>query len=237
MIELKNIYKIYRTNEIITTAIKEVSLIIEKGEFVSIMGPSGSGKSSLLNIIGLLDYADKGEYKLFNQYIYEIKKNNIENIRKNNISFIFQQFNLINELNTYQNIELPLNYFNLKKYEKKKRTLVLLEELGLADFKNKYPYQLSGGQQQRIAVARALITNPQILLADEPTGNLDSKNGEKVINLLKNIQQEGTTVIMTTHNLAFAKQSSRIINLFDGEIVSDDFFNKVYLNNNIRLFK
>lgn len=236
MIELKNIYKIYRTNEIITTAIKEVSLIIEKGEFVSIMGPSGSGKSSLLNIIGLLDYADKGEYKLFNQYIYEMKKNNIENIRKNNISFIFQQFNLINELNTYQNIELPLNYFNLKKYEKKKRTLVLLEELGLADFKNKYPYQLSGGQQQRIAVARALITNPQILLADEPTGNLDSKNGEKVINLLKNIQQEGTTVIMTTHNLAFAKQSSRIINLFDGEIVSDDFFNKVYLNKQYKAF-
>ncbi|MCK9328324.1 MAG: ABC transporter ATP-binding protein [Candidatus Cloacimonetes bacterium] len=236
MIELKNIYKIYRTNEIITTAIKEVSLIIEKGEFVSIMGPSGSGKSSLLNIIGLLDYADKGEYKLFNQYIYEIKKNNIENIRKNNISFIFQQFNLINDLNTYQNIELPLNYFNLKKYEKKKRTLVLLEELGLADFKNKYPYQLSGGQQQRIAVARALITNPQILLADEPTGNLDSKNGEKVINLLKNIQQEGTTVIMTTHNLAFAKQSSRIINLFDGEIVSDDFFNKVYLNKQYKAF-
>jgi putative ABC transport system ATP-binding protein len=236
MIELKNIYKIYRTNEIITTAIKEVSLIIEKGEFVSIMGPSGSGKSSLLNIIGLLDYADKGEYKLFNQYIYEIKKKNIENIRKNNISFIFQQFNLINDLNTYQNIELPLNYFNLKKYEKKKRTLVLLEELGLADFKNKYPYQLSGGQQQRIAVARALITNPQILLADEPTGNLDSKNGEKVINLLKNIQQEGTTVIMTTHNLAFAKQSSRIINLFDGEIVSDDFFNKVYLNKQYKAF-
>ncbi len=236
MIELNKITKTYKTNQIMTTAVNEVSLKIEKGEFVSIMGPSGSGKSSLLNIIGLLDFADKGEYKLFNQYIYEMKNSCIDNIRKNNISFVFQQFNLINELNTFQNIELPLNYFGLKKNEKKKRILTVMEELNLTDLQNKYPHELSGGQQQRIAVARALVTRPQILLADEPTGNLDSKNGETVINMLKNIIQEGTTVVMTTHNISFAKEGTRIINLFDGEIVSDDFFRKVYLNKSYSLF-
>ena len=236
MIELNKITKTYKTNQIMTTAVNEVSLKIEKGKFVSIMGPSGSGKSSLLNIIGLLDFADKGEYKLFNQYIYEMKNSCIDNIRKNNISFVFQQFNLINELNTFQNIELPLNYFGLKKNEKKKRILTVMEELNLTDLQNKYPHELSGGQQQRIAVARALVTRPQILLADEPTGNLDSKNGETVINMLKNIIQEGTTVVMTTHNISFAKEGTRIINLFDGEIVSDDFFRKVYLNKSYSLF-
>lgn len=230
MIELNKIVKIYKTEHILTYAVNEVNLKINRGEFVSIMGPSGSGKSSLLNIIGLLDFADSGKYNFLNQDVYSLKTNCIDNLRKNNISFVFQQFNLINELNVYQNIELPLNYFEVKKYEKQKRIFTLFEELKLNDIKDKYPYQLSGGQQQRVAVARALVTRPQILLADEPTGNLDSKNGETVIELLKNIYHEGTTIVMTTHNLDFAKEGSRIINLFDGEIVSDDFFNKVYLN-------
>ena len=208
MITLSKISKIYKNEEVLTVAVKEVSLNINKGEFISIMGPSGSGKSSLLNIIGLLDKADKGDYFLLNHNVYDLKNNQIDNLRKNNIGFIFQQFNLINEIDCYQNIELPLQYFELKSFEKKKRILGIMEELGINNLKTKYPYQLSGGQQQRVAVARALVTNPHVLLADEPTGNLDSKNGCEVMSLLKNIHQQGTTVIMTTHNHEFAKEGT-----------------------------
>ncbi len=236
MIYLNAINKLYMSSEIETIALRKISLRIDKGEFLSIMGPSGSGKSTLLNIIGMIDTATDGEYFFFNNEINCLNERMRSQFRKNNVSFIFQKFNLIDELTVYKNIELPLLYFDEKTSSKRTRILSVMDQLGILPLKDKYPNYLSGGQQQRIAVARAIVTNPQILLADEPTGNLDSQNGMDVMNLLKMINQEGTTIIMTTHSPHHAQMSKRIINLYDGELVTDSFFEQVYHTKNTKAF-
>lgn len=228
MIKLINIGKIYKNNVIETTALKNISFSVDDGEFVSIMGHSGSGKSTLLNIIGLIDSCNSGEYYFNNQCVSNYNEKQRTNLRKLNLSFVFQRFNLIEELNVYHNIELPLTFFNINPRERKKKILSIMEQLSIRNLSEKTPLELSGGQQQRVAVARALITNSKMLLADEPTGNLDSKNGQDVMNLLKEINREGTTVIMTTHSQEYANLGNRIINLFDGEVVTENFFNNAY---------
>lgn len=228
MIELIEVNKRYRTHEIETQALKKISLSIQENEFVSIMGPSGSGKSSLLNIIGLIDSMSSGQYYFNKQNISTYNEKLRSNLRKLKMGFVFQKFNLIDELSVYQNIELPLNFFNVPAKEKKKRVLSILEKMSLTSLAQKTPLMLSGGQQQSVAVARALITEPQVILADEPTGNLDSQSGKIVMNLLKEIHSEGSTVIMTTHSMDYAQMGSRIINLYDGEVVTESFFESVY---------
>lgn len=236
MIYLNNISKIYTASEIETMALRRVSLRIEQGDFISIMGPSGSGKSTLLNIIGMIDSATEGEYYFFNNEITRLNEKNRAQFRKNNVSFIFQKFNLIDEMTIYKNIELPLLYFDEKSMTKRNKVLSIMEYLGIHYLKDKYPHELSGGQQQRVAVARAIVTKPQILLADEPTGNLDTQNGMEVMNLLKMINAEGTTIVMTTHSHSHAQMSKRILNLYDGEVVTDSFFDQVYLNKSVKSF-
>ncbi|ABQ03507.1 ABC transporter ATP-binding protein [Flavobacterium johnsoniae] len=226
MITIKNLSKIFRTEEVETKALSEVSLTINEGDFVSIMGPSGSGKSTLLNIIGLLDSATDGSYTLLDQEMVGLKENLKSKARKKNIGFIFQNFNLIDELSVYDNIELPLLYNKIHAFERKKKVEDIANILGISHRLKHFPQQLSGGQQQRVAVARALINNPKIILADEPTGNLDSKNGNEVMELLTDLHASGSTILMVTHSDYDASFSQRTILMKDGVILSEKLNHK-----------
>ena len=227
MIQLEKITKVYRTDEIETNALNEISININRGEFVSIMGPSGCGKSTLLNVIGMLDKAETGTYTFLGEEIGHLNEKNRSNIRKKSIGFVFQNFNLIEELTVFENIELPLIYNKIPSSVRKEQVNEIMERIGIAHRANHFPQQLSGGQQQRVAVSRALVMKPTLILADEPTGNLDSSHGNEVMELLCELNEEGTTVVMVTHSSHDASYSNRIINLLDGEIVSE---NKVRLN-------
>ena len=219
MIQLDNIRKVFRTEEVETIALGGVTMSVNEGEFVAIMGPSGCGKSTLLNILGLLDNPCEGSYKLAGTEVADLKEKERTQIRKGQVGFVFQSFNLIDELNVEQNVELPLKYVGVPKKEREQRVEEMLRRMGLSHRAKHYPNQLSGGQQQRVAIARAVITNPKLILADEPTGNLDSKNGYEVMQLLSQLNAEGTTVVMVTHSQRDASFASRVINLFDGHIV------------------
>lgn len=221
MITIKNLSKVFRTEEIETRALSEVSLTINQGDFVSIMGPSGSGKSTLLNIIGLLDSTTVGSYQLLNQEMIGLKEKEKSKVRKENIGFIFQNFNLIDELSVYDNIELPLIYNNVPSSERKKKVEAIAQKLDIAHRLKHFPQQLSGGQQQRVAVARALINDPKIILADEPTGNLDSKNGNEVMELLTDLHANGATILMVTHSDYDASFSQKTILMKDGVVFSE----------------
>ena len=221
MIQINNLSKVFRTEEVETKALNEVSITINQGEFVTIMGASGSGKSTLLNIIGLLDGASSGNYQLLGQEMIGLKEQEKSKVRKQNIGFIFQNFNLIDELSVYDNIELPLIYNNVPSSERKKKVEAIAERLGISHRLKHYPQQLSGGQQQRVAVARALINDPKIILADEPTGNLDSKNGNEVMELLTDLHAQGATILMVTHSDYDASFSQRTIFMKDGIVLSE----------------
>ncbi|MGI9526618.1 MAG: ABC transporter ATP-binding protein [Weeksellaceae bacterium] len=221
MIKLTDLSKVYKTEEVQTTALNNISLNIKQGEFIAIMGPSGCGKSTLLNILGLLDKASSGSYELLGTETTKLSTKRKSDLRKKNIGFIFQNFNLIDELSVYENIELPLIYNGVPSSERKKRVTNIMEKIGIAHRFKHYPQQLSGGQQQRVAVARALVNNPHLILADEPTGNLDSSNGNEVMNLLAELHKEGSTIVMVTHSSYDAGFASRIVNMKDGEIFSE----------------
>lgn len=221
MIKLNKLSKVYRTDEIESTALNEVSFKINQGEFVSVMGPSGCGKSTLLNILGMLDKPESGSYEFLGNEVSKLNEKGRSEVRKKNIGFIFQNFNLIDELTVFENIELPLIYNNVSAAERKKRVSELIEKIGISHRATHFPQQLSGGQQQRVAVARALITRPPLILADEPTGNLDSSHGNEVMELLCELNEEGTTIVMVTHSSHDASYSQRVINLLDGQIVSE----------------
>lgn len=219
MIRIENLTKIFRTEEVETVALNGVSLEVKDGEFVAIMGPSGCGKSTLLNILGLLDNPNEGEYWLGEEEVSRLKEKDRTQYRKGRIGFVFQSFNLIEELTVEENIELQLKYLGASKAERKQRTLDILRKVNLSHRAKHYPQQLSGGQQQRVAIARAVVGNPQLILADEPTGNLDSKNGKEVMELLSQLNSEGSTIVMVTHSQHDATYAKRIINMFDGQIV------------------
>lgn len=219
MIRIENLTKIFRTEEVETVALNGVSLEVKDGEFVAIMGPSGCGKSTLLNILGLLDNPNEGEYWLGEEEVSRLKEKYRTQYRKGRIGFVFQSFNLIEELTVEENIELQLKYLGVSKAERKQRTLDILRKVNLSHRAKHYPQQLSGGQQQRVAIARAVVGNPQLILADEPTGNLDSKNGKEVMELLSQLNSEGSTIVMVTHSQHDATYAKRIINMFDGQIV------------------
>ncbi len=219
MIRIENLTKIFRTEEVETVALNGVSLEVKDGEFVAIMGPSGCGKSTLLNILGLLDNPNEGEYWLGEEEVSRLKEKDRTQYRKGRIGFVFQSFNLIEELTVEENIELQLKYLGVSKAERKQRTLDILRKVNLSHRAKHYPQQLSGGQQQRVAIARAVVGNPQLILADEPTGNLDSKNGKEVMELLNQLNSEGSTIVMVTHSQHDATYAKRIINMFDGQIV------------------
>ncbi|SHL98417.1 ABC transporter ATP-binding protein [Flavobacterium xanthum] len=221
MITIQNLTKIFRTEELETSALSGINLQINEGDFLSIMGPSGCGKSTLLNIIGLLDSASDGSYTLSNQEMIGLKEKGRSSVRKENIGFIFQNFNLIDELSVYDNIELPLIYNNVKASERRLRVEAIAEKLNITHRLKHYPQQLSGGQQQRVAVARALINDPKIILADEPTGNLDSKNGNEVMELLTDLHAKGATILMVTHSDYDASFSQRTILMKDGVVFSE----------------
>ncbi len=220
MIQLTDIKKVFRTDEVETWALDNVSLKVNEGEFVAIMGPSGCGKSTLLNILGLLDTPTDGSYLLNGVDVSKMKETDRINVRKGVIGFVFQSFNLIDELTVEENIELPLLYMGILKKERKKRVQEVMERVNISHRNKHFPAQLSGGQQQRVAIARAVIANPKIILADEPTGNLDSKNGEEVMQLLSELHNEGTTIVMVTHSQHDAGYANRTVKLFDGHIVS-----------------
>ena len=220
MIKIINLTKIFRTESVQTTALNEVSLEISQGEFVAIMGPSGCGKSTLLNILGLLDNPSGGEYYLNGKEVSKYTEAQRTSLRKGVIGFVFQSFNLIDELNVYENIELPLLYMGIPSAERKRRVETAMERMAITHRSKHFPQQLSGGQQQRVAIARAVVANPKLILADEPTGNLDSKNGKEVMELLNELNKEGTTIVMVTHSQRDAGFAGRVINLFDGQIVS-----------------
>ncbi|MGZ2370743.1 ABC transporter ATP-binding protein [Ancylomarina sp. YFZ004] len=219
--------KKFRANEVETTALNNVNLEINEGEFVAIMGPSGCGKSTLLNILGLLDNPTSGELFFNDAQVDGYSERQRTNLRKENIGFVFQSFNLIEELTIYENIELPLLYMKVSSSERKKRVNEALDRMKIAHRAKHFPQQLSGGQQQRAAIARAVITNPKLILADEPTGNLDSANGEEVMNLLTQLNEGGTTIVMVTHSPSDADRSHRIIQLFDGHIVTENLRHKL----------
>jgi putative ABC transport system ATP-binding protein len=221
MIAIQNLTKIFRTEELETAALSGINLQINEGDFLSIMGPSGCGKSTLLNIVGLLDSASGGSYTLLNQEMIGLKEKGRSSVRKENIGFIFQNFNLIDELSVYDNIELPLIYNSVKASERKLKVQAIAEKLNIAHRLKHYPQQLSGGQQQRVAVARALINDPKIILADEPTGNLDSKNGNEVMELLTDLHAKGATILMVTHSDYDASFSQRTILMKDGFVFSE----------------
>ena len=221
MIKVTNLSKVFRTEEIETVALNGVSFEIKEGEFVAIMGPSGCGKSTLMNVLGLLDSPTGGSYELLGTEVSGLKEKERTNFRKGQIGFVFQSFNLIDELNVYDNIELPLRYLNISANERRQRVTDIMKRMGISHRAKHYPQQLSGGQQQRVAIARAVVANPKLILADEPTGNLDSKNGKEVMTLLTELNAEGTTIIMVTHSPKDAAVAQRTINLFDGQIVSD----------------
>ena len=218
-ITLSNIKKVFRTEEIDTWALREVSLEVKEGEFVAIMGPSGCGKTTLLNIMGLLDTPTEGTYMLNGKDVSQLPERERTNIRRGTIGFVFQSFNLIDDLDVYENVELPLLYMGVPAKERKKRVTEMLDRMAMSHRRKHFPCQLSGGQQQRVAVARAVVSNPKIILADEPTGNLDSKNSKEVMDLLLQLHEQGTTIVMVTHSQHNASFADRIINLFDGQIV------------------
>lgn len=222
IIQTTNLKKIYRTEEIETTALNDVNFQVESGEFVSIMGPSGCGKSTLLNVVGLIDTMDGGEYSFLGQEVSRYNERQRANIRKGNIGFIFQSFNLIDELTVYENVELPLLYLKTPATERKEKVNAALERMEIMHRKNHFPQQLSGGQQQRVAVARAVVANPKVILADEPTGNLDSKDGDEVMSILTQLNEAGTTIIMVTHSPTYAEYGNRTVHLFDGKIVTEN---------------
>lgn len=222
MIKTVNLSKVFRTEEIETSALNQVNLHIKKGEFVAIMGPSGCGKSTLLNIVGLLDNPTGGNYFFDGQEVGNLKERNRTALRKGNIGFVFQSFNLIDELNVYENVELPLVYLKMNSRTRKEMVEKVLERMQISHRRKHFPQQLSGGQQQRVAIARAVVANPKLILADEPTGNLDSKNGLEVMNLLTELNREGTTIVMVTHSLHDAGFAHRVINLFDGQIITEE---------------
>ena len=221
MIKTEKLQKIFKTEEVETWALHDVSLEIKEGEFVAIMGPSGCGKSTLLNILGLLDNPTNGTYQLNGTDVSKFSEAERTNLRKGVIGFVFQSFNLIDELNVYENIELPLLYMGVPKEERKKRVEEAMKRMDISHRVKHFPQQLSGGQQQRVAIARAVVANPKIILADEPTGNLDSKNGKEVMELLTQLNKEGTTVVMVTHSQHDAGYAGRVINLFDGQVVNE----------------
>jgi putative ABC transport system ATP-binding protein len=220
MIKTNELTKIFRTEEVETTALNKVNLNVKEGEYVAVMGPSGCGKSTLLNILGLLDNPTSGSYVFNGTEVANLKERDRTVFRKGNIGFVFQSFNLIDELNVYENVELPLIYLKMKSSERKKKVEDALDRMKITHRAKHFPQQLSGGQQQRVAIARAVVANPKLILADEPTGNLDSKNGIEVINLLTELNKEGTTIIMVTHSDRDAGYAHRIVKLFDGQIVS-----------------
>ncbi len=221
MIKTNALTKIFRTEEVETTALNKVKLEVKEGEYVAVMGPSGCGKSTLLNILGLLDNPTSGSYLFNGTEVANLKERDRTIFRKGNIGFVFQSFNLIDELNVYENVELPLIYLKMKASERKKMVEDVLERMKIGHRAKHFPQQLSGGQQQRVAIARAVVANPKLILADEPTGNLDSKNGIEVINLLTELNKEGTTIIMVTHSDRDAGYAHRVVNLFDGQIVTE----------------
>ncbi len=227
MLKIVNLSKIFRTDEVETTALNKVSFEINKGEFVAIMGPSGCGKSTLLNILGLLDNPTGGEYFFLGKEVSKLAEKQRASTRKHNIGFVFQNFNLIDELNVYENVELPLIYLGLTQSERRRRVEAALEQMQIMHRRKHFPLQLSGGQQQRVAVARAVVANPHLILADEPTGNLDSVHGEEVMNLLASLNQQGTTIIMVTHSQRDAGYAQRLIRLFDGQIINENILNSV----------
>ena len=221
MIQIENLGKTFRTEEVETIALQDINLHIDDGEFVAIMGPSGCGKSTLLNIIGLLDNPSEGSYLLNGQEVARLTEDERTGLRRGTIGFVFQSFNLIDEMTVYENVELPLIYAGVPAKERRERVEALLDRMKMSHRAKHYPQQLSGGQQQRVAIARAVITRPQLILADEPTGNLDSAHGKEVIGLLAELNQEGTTIVMVTHNSHDAASARRIIHLFDGHIVTE----------------
>ena len=221
MIRIEHLSKVFRTEEVETTALNDVSLHVKQGEFVAIMGPSGCGKSTLLNIIGLLDNPTSGNYYFNGQEVGHLKEKQRTQVRKGNIGFVFQSFNLIDDLNVYENVELPLIYLKKKASEKKELVTSILDRMNISHRVKHFPQQLSGGQQQRVAIARAVVAGPKLILADEPTGNLDSKNGAEVMNLLTELNQEGTTIVMVTHSQHDASYAHRVVHLFDGQIVTE----------------
>lgn len=221
MIKTIALEKIFRTEEVETLALNKVNIEVKEGEFVAIMGPSGCGKSTLLNILGLLDNPTTGEYYLNGVEVSQYTESQRTNLRKGVIGFVFQSFNLIDELNVYENIELPLLYMGVSAAERKKKVQEAMERMAIVHREKHFPQQLSGGQQQRVAIARAVVANPKLILADEPTGNLDSKNGQEVMNLLSELNKEGTTIVMVTHSQRDAGFASRVINLFDGQVVTE----------------
>lgn len=230
MIELKNIARIFRTEDIETTALNNISCTIEAGEFVAIMGPSGCGKSTLLSILGMLDTPTEGEFIFAGKDIANYSEKQLSQLRKSSIGFVFQSFNLIDELSVYENVELPLKYQNISRRERKQRVDAILKRVAIDHRADHLPQQLSGGQQQRVAVARALVINPKLILADEPTGNLDSTNGEEVMAMLRELNRDGTTVIMVTHSDKEGAYADRLVRLLDGQIMLDNANNTTTFN-------
>ncbi len=222
MLKTNQLIKIFRTDEIETTALNKVNLEVQKGEFVAIMGPSGCGKSTLLNIVGLLDNPTSGELYFDDTEVSKFREKQRTELRKSNIGFVFQSFNLIDELTVFENVELPLLYLKVSASERKNKVEAVLDRMKIAHRRKHFPQQLSGGQQQRVAIARAVVANPNLILADEPTGNLDSANGEEVMKLLSELNKEGTTIVMVTHSPSDAEYAHRIIQLFDGHIVTEN---------------
>jgi putative ABC transport system ATP-binding protein len=222
MIKTEKLKKVFRTEEVETTALNNIDLEVSEGEFLAVMGPSGCGKSTLLNILGLLDNPTDGKYWFNGVEVSKHRERQRTNFRKGNIGFVFQSFNLIDELNVYENVELPLLYLRMRTSDRKRKVNDILDRMQISHRKKHFPQQLSGGQQQRVAVARAVVTNPGLILADEPTGNLDSRNGEEVMQLLEELNKEGTTIIMVTHSPSYADRASRIMHLFDGHIITEN---------------
>jgi len=222
MIKTANLKKVFTTDEVETTALNSINIEIKEGEFVAVMGPSGCGKSTLLNILGLLDNPSEGEYHFSENEVSKFSERQRAQLRKGSIGFVFQSFNLIDELTVYENVELPLLYLKVPSSERKQKVEEVLERMNIMHRRNHFPQQLSGGQQQRVAIARAIVAKPNVILADEPTGNLDSANGEEVMKLLAELNEEGTTIIMVTHSPYDANYAHRIINLFDGKVVTEN---------------
>ena len=229
MIQTKNLKKLYTTEEVETTALNNINLEVKEGEFVAIMGPSGCGKSTLLNLLGLLDNPSSGEYFFLEEEVAKYTERQRANLRKNNIGFVFQSFNLIDELTVYENIELPLLYLGTSSTERKKLVNNAMERMQIMHRRNHFPQQLSGGQQQRVAVARAVVADPKLILADEPTGNLDSAHGDEVMKMMAELHEEGTTIIMVTHSPAYAEYAHRTVHLFDGHIVTENLKAKFHV--------
>jgi len=222
MIKIHDLSKAYRTSDVETTALNQINLEVGAGEFIAIMGPSGCGKSTLLNIIGMLDSPDSGSYGFLEEDVAGYSEGQLADIRKKNIGFIFQSFNLVDELTVAENVMLPLLYQDIPAAERNKSVREVLERVGIAHRADHRPQQLSGGQQQRVAVARAVVTNPKLILADEPTGNLDTTNGEEVLNLLHQLNEDGTTIVMVTHDQSHADHAGRVVNMLDGRVLSEN---------------